>query len=750
LATDIEMFVFELYQQMNDPIIWVDLHGIIISLNPKAEDYFGYTKDELIGQKIEILVPDALKDNHRVYREQYQKKPTPRPMGRGKKLQAQHKNGDILDVDILLYPITIRTGQTVIAATIRNVQSYRIYERNLIDLYNHDSLTGLVTSTYLHTKLQELISDKIHFENLFALCVIDIDNFKYINDVYGHDAGNKILQQIAETMKNIGRKNDVVARLGGDEFIILLRDFKSKADITAVVKKIHRYVTERTYCVDDKQMKVSISLGVSIFPDDANNEELLFKKADEAMYAVKKSQKNNYMFYSSLGLMKNELTHKAPSYSEFACWTNFISFALFKSYINKILTQEPQIARYFLLIGVDNFKGINHIFGYEVADLLLTHIAARIYKIVEKENCILAHKDGDEFIVVLANHSERKVSKIAKEIIHYISQPFQIESYSLDVTASIGISCYPKDAHNRNEFLTHSDVALQQAKNSGKNIFKFYTVRDGLHLKRMQILRNDLSRALEHKEFFLCYQLQYDIINNKVIGAEALLRWQHPTLGLINPETFIPLIENTPLMNIISDWVLTEACQQAKHWQQWMEDFLITVNVSVSQLTSLFVHGKYKITKSIQKALAKSNLSPQSLELEVTEGLVLDQKLEKNILQKLKKLNIHIACDDFGMNFSSFNRLKDLPLSTIKTHGHLIKNITKDSSEYIIIDSLIKIAKKLNIRLIVEGVTQQKQIDMLRELGCQFVQGYYYSKPLTTDKFKRLLIRLHPDSQMAN
>lgn len=732
---NLNSFLCQFYQETIDPIIGVDLNGQIISMNNAAEQYFGYKESELLGHEIEILVPNALQKHHKHLRENYQKNPISKSMGRNLKIQAKHKNGTMLDVDITLTVITIPSGQTVIAVLVRDIQTYRKHEKKILNIHNHDSLTGASTWFYLQNILKTILNNALLDNTLLALCVIDIDHFKQINDQYGHTTGDLILKKVVQRLKQSVRKYDIVTRFGGDEFILLLNNIPSINSVPSIIKKIQNNLSEHPYHVQKQIINISCSIGVSLFPTDTQDADILFQKADKAMYAAKEKNHNNSSF----------MLINYPEVTNTNTQNALLTFSQMRLHLQQMIANNPLISRHLFLISVNNFKRITHIYGYDIADQILELIKQRICLAMPNINYFFAQKNSNEFIVVCSSCDTKQIAKIARHILKHINKTLQIKHDSIQITACIGITSFPTDAQNTNDLLIHSDVALQYAQEKGENTFQTYSKQKAKTLKRKQILLNELQTALKNKEFFLTYQMQFDTIKKQAIGAEVLLRWRHPSLGIIHPEEFIPLIEDTQWIHLISDWVLIEACTQAKHWQKQIKNFIISVNISSNQLTS-------KIISSIKKALELSNLSPQSLELEITESKNINySKSTKYVLNQLKKLNIHMACDDFGINFSSFNRLKELPLTTIKIHKDFIKKInpkhprktdtSHPSVEFIIISAILEIAKKLNLRVVIEGVTHKEQVTLLKQIGCHIVQGYFYSKPLTAKRISQIINR---------
>ncbi|MDP3560425.1 MAG: bifunctional diguanylate cyclase/phosphodiesterase [Legionellaceae bacterium] len=420
--------------------------------------------------------------------------------------------------------------------------------------------------------------------------------------------------------------------------------------------------------------------------------------------------------------------------------TGFENFASIREKIQQLIETSPQNPIAILHIGVDNFKIINHLMGCQKGDLILHELSKIISKNTRKGD-LLARKGGDEFFVVLHDYTSPMIIKRAKELLAALSQPFVLNEESIiQVTASMGISCAQPHADNVEELLNHADIALSQAKKMGKNNYQFFTEILGKEIHYRYQLQKDLPYALKRKELFICYQPQIDIKSRRIVGVEALLRWQHPTLGLILPSDFIPIAEETGQITTIGEWVLKSACLQAKSWQKPSYPLKISVNVSVKQLMENCSIGmRNRFLKVVESVLQDVALTPELLELEITEGVFMAASDSRAIIKALSELGVSISCDDFGIGYSSFGRIKDLAFNALKIDSSLIQEISKKSVDLIIISSLIHMAQQLNIKTIAEGVETEEQYLILQELGCDMIQGYYFSAPLLPDEMDLLL-----------
>jgi EAL domain-containing protein (putative c-di-GMP-specific phosphodiesterase class I) len=316
-----------------------------------------------------------------------------------------------------------------------------------------------------------------------------------------------------------------------------------------------------------------------------------------------------------------------------------------------------------------------------------------------------------------------------------IAGPLTVEGHEFVLGCSIGIAAYPGDGIDPETLIRNADLAMYRAKETGRNNFQFYTAAMNERLLERLRIEGDMRTALERKEFVLHYQPQIDLCSGRTVGMEALIRWQHPTLGMVPPLRFIGLAEETGLIIPIGDWVLRTACAQAKAWQRaGFPDLCVAVNLSARQF------AQNDLVESIASALQESGLAPRYLELELTESLVMsdvDGAIE--ILRALKDLGVHLSLDDFGTGHSSLSYLKRLPIDTLKIDQSFVRDITHAPDDEAIVASIISLAHNLKRRVIAEGVETKEQLSYLRRHGCTQIQGYYFSKPVSAESFERLL-----------
>lgn len=386
-----------------------------------------------------------------------------------------------------------------------------------------------------------------------------------------------------------------------------------------------------------------------------------------------------------------------------------------------------------LFLDLDEFKAINDNFGHKSGDELLCTIADRL-QLVLRENDFAARIGGDEFCIIIDDaHDEFLAAHIAERCLEVIEKPIDIFENKIRPKVSIGIAVFPNDGGNIEQIISASDIAMYAAKNTGKHKYAFYTQEMTVLAAKRILLEKELRKALESNEFELYYQPQVSIKTGKMISVEALIRWHHPTRGLVMPGEFIHIIEKIGLMTDLGEWVIKNACDQAIKWQKaGIDPFRIAVNISGSH----FEQGG--IVNSVKSVLQTTGLEAKYLELEVTEEVA--QTTEKSIktLKDLKKLGISIAIDDFGTGYSSLGSLKHLPVDCLKLDRMFIKDALSNANDSAIISMVIAMGKALGLSVLVEGVETLEQIQYLKKEGCYHIQGYYFSKPTTAEKINEL------------
>ncbi len=393
-----------------------------------------------------------------------------------------------------------------------------------------------------------------------------------------------------------------------------------------------------------------------------------------------------------------------------------------------------------LAMDLDSFQIINDSLGHETGDNMLKKIGQRLTKIIDKLGATVSRIGGDEFVVMFeTNNVVKDVSEMARCLLDNISNQIVLDSHEIVVTSSMGISIYPADGTDGKILLKNADTALSRAKANGKNTYQFFTTKmNEVALERL-ILENQLRKVLSQNELRVYYQPQIETNSGKIIGTEALIRWQHPELGLVSPTKFIPVAEEMGLIIPIGEWVLRTACKQNKIWQQaGFPPLRISVNMSSRQFES------DNLLQMIKKALIDSELDPIYLELELTESVLMAEETDEinniiSLLTELRSIGIKISIDDFGTGYSSLSYLKRFPVNSLKIDRSFVKDIPTDNDDAAITKAIIALAHSLRLYVIAEGVETLEQLEFLRNQQCEIIQGYYFSTPLCTEDMTKML-----------
>ncbi|MDO8413812.1 MAG: EAL domain-containing protein, partial [Gallionellaceae bacterium] len=388
-----------------------------------------------------------------------------------------------------------------------------------------------------------------------------------------------------------------------------------------------------------------------------------------------------------------------------------------------------------MFLDLDSFKGINDTLGHQIGDKLLQSVASRIRSAARASDTV-SRQGGDEFVIMLPDIEDADaVSLIAAKLLEAISQPYLIDGNEIDITTSIGISVFPEDGRDSDVLIKYADAAMYHAKANGRNNYQFFTDEMNRRALDRMAIDKKLRHALERNEFYLHYQPQVDLRTGRIIGVEALLRWDHPEVGLIPPDKFIHIAEENGLIIPIGEWVLREACRQNSAWRSLgLPDIVMVVNLSAVQFR------QPNLGEIIMDSLRTSGLDSSGLELEITEGAVMqDAEAVVLLLHKLKDLGIKLAVDDFGTGYSSLSYLKRFPIDKLKIDQSFVRDITIDQNDAAIVTTIISMARNLNLKAIAEGVETADQLAFLVQQECDEMQGHYFSQPMSANNFAELL-----------
>ena len=470
-----------------------------------------------------------------------------------------------------------------------------------------------------------------------------------------------------------------------------------------------RYDMRHRVVFDERrQEKIVLTIGVDV------TESFV----DDALLREQKSRLNYLSFHDPL--------------------TGLANRSLFYDRVQKSLSRarRAKTCLALLLLDLDRFKNINDSLGHDAGDSFLKVTAQRLSDVL-RETDTVARLSADEFVIVLENIAEaRDIESISTKILESIAQTTTVQGHEISCTASIGVSLFPKDGDGIDQLLKHADVAMSRAKRQGKNRAQFYLKTMTDEAVNYLLLENDLRKAIDNGDLELHYQPQVELRSNKIVGLEALVRWRHKDRGLISPGAFIPLAEETGLIDALGSWVLYAACAQFKQWQQLGIDVgKVSVNMSARQFR------QEHFDQLIVRTLLQSRLSPEYLELELTESSVMENAAETiDILNCLAEMGLSLALDDFGTGYSSLAYLKRFPINKLKIDRSFVRDLEDEGPDAAIAKSIIDLGHNMGLQVIAEGVETEAQKRWLKAKACDQVQGFYYSPPLPHQALTTLLM----------
>lgn len=443
---------------------------------------------------------------------------------------------------------------------------------------------------------------------------------------------------------------------------------------------------------------------------------------------------------SSIGVLfllnkRNEMDEKLKHQATHDSLTGLSNWYMVNEHLQNAIIQSKKknhpIALMFL--DLDHFKFVNDSKGHKAGDGVLQQVAKRLSSQIP-EGQLVGRKGGDEFLVILENADRAIALDVASRLLESIEEPFYINNDEFFISTSIGISLFPQDGNQHDVLINKADKAMYLAKKSGKNTIQFFVTESEDALSRKLIIETDLRKAIINEELALYYQPKIELKTGMLLGVEALLRWNHPVLGMISPMEFIPIAESSGMIIPIGEWVVETACKQNRKWQdQGYPPFSIAVNVSALQF-----HDR-KLVDMIQWTLKKHQIAPELLEIEITESVMQDVKESFQIINELKQLGIRVAIDDFGTGYSSLNLLHKLTVDYVKIDKSFIKEIFTNKASASLVKTMIEMGSIMGFRLIAEGIEEEKQAVFLTDNGCDIGQGYFYSPPLPERELESVL-----------
>lgn len=589
---------------------------------------------------------------------------------------------------------------------------------NIFGLVFLELFPSFISELYSEKQRELIYRNKHQYEALFenqAIAIFSVDTKGEINKV--NEATKEITGFHPEELRKYASFKDLIHESQRDEFTNFLEiafNGDSQMFETKLLTKFKSHID------------VQITLVPNFLDEELSHINVFVKDITEIAEAREKM--HHMAYHDPLTLLPNrrffveELDRR-------------ISFS----------TAYSQMAVCFL--DLDRFKLVNDILGHQVGDQLLQVLADRFRSLVDKD-VIVSRLGGDEFTFLFPDVSVFEAfQKQLEDILLQIQTPFLLgnQNQELYITGSIGVAMYPQDSQDGEDLMKFADAAMYSAKEKGKNMYEFYhNYLKEINPKQLS-LEADVRKAVKEKEFEIYYQPQIDYATGKMFGVEALLRWNHPKEGLIKPDDFIAIVEDSELIIELGEWVLCESSKQVKSWQeQGCEELYLSVNVSIKQ----FFHHNF--IGKIQEIFRETGYNFERLDLEITESLAIkDVEYAKDIFDRLRHLGISISMDDFGTGYSSLNHLKNFSIDRLKIDGSLIRDIEHDEKARTIIDTIIVMARNLKLLSLAEQVETVEQEEYLKSIGCNEVQGYLYSEPLTGEKMSKFLAKNYHASLLS-
>ena len=674
-----------------DAMVVVNKGGEIVLLNVQAEKQFGYRRDELLGQKVTNIIPEGfaerlITDDRRTAAEALAQQ-----IGTGIELIGRRKDGSAFPIEIMLSPLESPEGVLVTAA-IRDISVRKAADEHLTQMEGR------------YRGLLEAAPD--------AMVVVN--------------KGGEIVLLNVQAEKQFGYRRDEL--LGQKVKSIIPRGFAERLiadDRRTAAEALAQQIGTGIELIGRRKDASEFPIEIMLSPLESS-EGVLVTAAIRDISVRKKAE-------AHLLHMSQQMTYSAEH--------DFLTGLPNGSLLNDRISQAIALARRhnnlvaILFLDLDGFKYINDSLGHQIGDKLLQSVAMRLADCVRDPDTV-SRQGGDEFVVLLSELQQAEDAGVtARRMLQVVAEASFIDQNGIHVTASIGISVYPDDGLDAETLIKNADTAMYQAKENGRQSCQFFKPAMNVRAVERQSIEESLRHALERQEFALHYQPKIDLRTGAIAGAEALLRWMHPTRGSVPPAQFIPVAEACGLILPIGAWVLREACRQTQAWvDAGLPATTVAVNVSALEFQDEnFLAGVFAV-------LSETGLDPRALELELTESaLMKNADSAASILKALRDRGIQVAIDDFGTGYSSLSYLRKFPLDALKIDQSFVSQISAAGDDTTIVTAVIAMARNLNLRVIAEGAETAEVVAFLRAHQCDEAQGYYFSRPVPPQQFAKLL-----------
>ncbi len=671
---DVSQELYALLKNIRDIYCRTDAEQNIILLSNSIEQHLGYHSDELAGSKLKNLYSNP--DNYQKFITQLQEKDHLEDY----QIQLKHKNGcDVWFATHARFRYDHDGNKLGIEATSRNIDQQKEQQSMLHHL----------------NRITEQTADIVVITDVHGI-------IEYVNPAFETVTGYSPVEVLGKNPNLFSSEQQ------GEEFYAQMWN-------TLLAGKIYR-----NNLINKRKDGTLYHAEITITPlvdENANITHFIATARDISEHIRDKVRLKHLIHHDSLTDLPNR-----------SLFLDRLQQAISKAHHHHRLVAV-------LFLDLDRFKNINDSLGHTAGDQLLQQLGDRFRKTV-REGDTIARFGGDEFVLLLDDFdSDSSLSLIAQKILNSLTTPFKVNNHEIFITASIGISISPADGDDPETLIRNADIAMYRAKELGKNNFQYYSESMTARVFERMTLENNLRHALERDEFILHYQPQVDARSGKIFGVEALLRWQHPELGLIMPNNFISLLEETGMIEPVGIWVLETACKQS---HQWHESGMNFVHMSVNLSSRQFNNSGF--IRSLQSIIEETRINPEYLELELTESMLMRNTSSTiSALNNLNDLGVRFAIDDFGTGYSSLNYLRRFPIDTIKIDRSFIRDITHDSDDRAICSAIIGMTQSLALNVIAEGVETRGQLDFLKAKDCHYIQGNYFSPAIPAEEMTEML-----------
>ncbi len=646
--------------------------------------------------------------------------------------------------------------------------------QELLVLATRDPLTNALNRRSLFQGLETLFNEARREDEPLSFIMVDIDHFKSVNDRFGHGVGDRVIQYLAAILTEFSRPNDLVGRFGGEEFCVVLPGTRLEA-AREIAERMRQAIQSGHGADFTDLLRITASFGVAMLSDDLPNHDALVEAADEALYEAKEGGRNRVVCRAAEALTdvpaptgENESEPRndnviplpaaapppippAPSAVGDGCpgANHVVLFDRVEQALKRSRRFDTRIA--VLMLEADNLQRVRDIFGMSVADKLASALVARLKGILRDTDTIaLAHALGgdeplysiarlgsDQIVILLTELTDTEVvTSLLQRILDRLDTPLEIDGNELRVTAHAGVSLYPSDGNDPETLVRNASSALHEARTAANGPpFIFYAEDINRRARRQIQLEAELKHALDDEQLLIYYQPKVDLANGKIVGAEALLRWRHPRLGIVSPKDFIPLAEKTGLIDRLTHWVMRGICAQLASWREAGHvDLTMAINLSPISFRDS------NLVQHLLDELRAHRIPPEYLEAEITETVMMrNMDSAVTTLRQLAAAGVRISLDDFGTGYSSMNYLKRFPLSKVKIDRSFINDLMRESNDAAIVSAIIAMAHSLGLGVVAEGVETEEQLRFLQDLRCDEMQGYLFSRPVPADEASRLL-----------